>query len=107
MVEQNLYLDNLFGSLSDPVRRDILLRLVNAQQSIGQLADKYKMSFAAVAKHIKVLEKAQLIIKTRRGNEQLISIQPLALKDALYYLKQYEGLWSDRFDVVDNLLKDI
>ncbi|HYH74997.1 MAG TPA: metalloregulator ArsR/SmtB family transcription factor [Candidatus Saccharimonadales bacterium] len=106
MVEQNAYLDGLFGSLADPIRRDILRRLVDASYSVGQLAEKYDMSFAAVAKHIKVLEKATLIIKTRRGNEQVVSIAPAALKDAAFYLHQYEKLWSDRFAAIDTLLQE-
>jgi|GEM_PF-452563 len=107
MVEYNPYLDGLFGSLADPVRRDILRRLIDAQYTISQIAEAYDISFAAVAKHLKVLEKASLIIKRRRGKEQVVSIRPEALKDATYYLKQYEALWNQRFDKLDTLLKDM
>lgn len=105
MVEQNIYLDGLFGSLADPIRRDILRRLINAQYSIRQIAEKYDVSFAAVAKHINVLEKAKLVIKERKGKEQIVRIAPQALEDASKYLAQYEALWNHRFDKLDQVLK--
>lgn len=101
-----MYLDGLFGSLADPTRRDILRRLIDAHYTIGQLAQSYDISFAAVAKHLTVLEKAKLISKQRKGNEQVVSIAPQALKDAAHYLTQYEKLWSDRFERIDALLKE-
>lgn len=106
MVEYNMYLDGLFGSLADPIRRDILRRLIDAQYTVGQIAKKYDMSFAAVAKHLQVLEKAKLVTKQREGNEQIVSISAQALQDATYYLQQYEVLWSKRFDTIDTLLKE-
>jgi DNA-binding transcriptional ArsR family regulator len=106
MVEKNVYLDGLFGSLADPFRRDMLRRLINAQYTVGQLAEAYEISLAAAAKHLQVLEKARLITKTRKGNSQVVAISPAALKDAAYYLQQYEKLWSDRFSKIDLLLKE-
>lgn len=106
MVEQNIYLNRLFGSLADPTRRDILAHLMRTQYTVGQIAEKYDISFAAVAKHLSVLEKAKLITKQRRGKEQVVSIAPDALRDACYYLKRYEQLWSSRFDALDNILKE-
>ena len=106
MVENEIYLNGLFSSLADPTRRDMLRRLITAQYTIGQLAQQYKVSFAAVAKHLTVLEKAKLITKKRKGNEQMVSIAPAAVRDASHYLQQYEVLWTDRFDVIDTLLKE-
>lgn len=106
MVERNAYLDGLFGSLADPIRRDILARLINAQYTVSQIAEGYDISLAAVAKHLNVLEKAKLVIKERRGKEQVVSIAPEALKDASHYLRQYEALWNKRFDAIDNILKE-
>ena len=94
MVEQDAYLDGIFSSLADPIRRDILRRLMNAQYTVSQLAQDYQISFAAVAKHLNVLEKAQLVMKQRKGKEQIVSIAPQALKDASHYLEQYETLWN-------------
>ncbi|QQE80627.1 winged helix-turn-helix transcriptional regulator [Alicyclobacillus sp. SO9] len=106
MVEYNPYLDGLFGSLADPIRRDILQKLVHAQRTISQLAENYEMSFAAVAKHLSVLEKAKLIVKRRNGREQIVSIAPDALRDASEYLDQFEALWNYRFDTLDALLQE-
>lgn len=106
MVECNSYLDDLFGSLADPTRRDMLKQLINANRTIGQLAKNYEMSFAAVAKHVSVLEKAKLIVKQRRGKEQLISISPDALRDASQYLAQFEALWNYRFEALDQILQE-
>jgi DNA-binding transcriptional ArsR family regulator len=106
MVENETYLNGLFGSLADPTRRDMLRRLITAHYTVGQLAQQYKVSFAAVAKHLKVLEKAKLITKQRKGNEQIVSIAPAAMRDASQYLHQYEVLWTERFDVIDSLLKE-
>jgi DNA-binding transcriptional ArsR family regulator len=106
MVERNNSLDEIFGALADPIRRDILRRLMNAQYSVSQIAQDYQISLAAVAKHLKVLEKAQLVMKRRRGKEQIVSIAPQALKDASNYLAQYESLWNYRFDALDKVLKE-
>lgn len=105
MVEQNVYLDGLFGSLADPIRRDILRRLINAQQTVGQIAAEYEISFAAVAKHINVLEKAKLVRKQRRGKEQVVSIEPAAIADARRHLAEYEAMINRRYDALDEVLK--
>ena len=106
MVERNAYLDGIFGALADPTRRDILRRLMSTQYTVSQIAQDYQISFAAVAKHLNVLEKAQLVMKKRRGKEQVVSIVPQALKDASYYLAQYEALWNYRFEALDQVLKE-
>lgn len=106
MVERDTYLDSLFGSLADPVRRDILQRLITMQYTVSQLAQNYTISLAAVAKHLNVLEKARLVVKQRRGKEQVVSIAPDALKDASQYLARYEALWNRRFDALDKVLKE-
>ncbi|HSW66211.1 MAG TPA: metalloregulator ArsR/SmtB family transcription factor [Bacillota bacterium] len=106
MVERDAYLDGLFGSLADPIRRDILQRLCDAQYTVSQIATQYEISLAAVAKHLQVLANAKLIIKNRRGKEQVVSIAPDALKDASKYLAQYEALWNTRFDALDKVIKE-
>jgi DNA-binding transcriptional ArsR family regulator len=106
MVEQNIYLDGLFSSLADPIRRDILHRLIHARYTVSQIAENYDISFAAVAKHLKVMEKAKLITKQKQGREQVINIAPEAIKDASHYLKQYELLWESRFSKLDAILKE-
>jgi DNA-binding transcriptional ArsR family regulator len=106
MVERDTYLDNVFGSLANPIRRDMLQRLINAQYTVGQLAENYAMSLAAVAKHLHVLERAKLVVKQRRGKEQVVRIAPEALHDVSKYVAQYEALWNDRFDAIDKILKE-
>jgi len=105
MVEQQS-LNIVFRSLADPTRRDILSRLVDGQQTISELAERYSMSFAAIAKHINVLEKAKLVSKRKNGKEQIITINGKTFGEADEYLQQYAMLWSDRFDRLEHLLKE-
>lgn len=106
MVEQSIDLDTVFSSLADATRRDILKRVSREKLSISKLAKPYKMSFAAIAKHINVLEAAKLITKKREGREQIISAVPKTVVTAAAHLEEYEKLWSDRFDALDTLLQD-
>ena len=102
-----LGLDAIFRSLADPTRRDILRRVSKKEMSISDVAEPYGMSFAAIAKHLTVLEKAKLILKSRKGKEQIIQLSPVAFKDASLYLKNYEKLWNDRFDSLENYLSTL
>jgi DNA-binding transcriptional ArsR family regulator len=105
MVEQVFSLDDVFGSLSDPTRRDILKRICKQGMSISTIAEHYKFSFAGVAKHLDVLEKAGLINKTRQGKEQIVVIEPRAIAAANNSLLDYQRLWEERLDSLDNYLK--
>jgi DNA-binding transcriptional ArsR family regulator len=104
MVEYSGTLDSIFGSLSDPTRRDILRRVAGNELSVGEIAANYNLTFAAVSKHLKVLEKAKLIIKRRKGKEQMVHLAPYAFHDANEYLDWYKQLWEQRFDSLDNYL---
>ena len=104
MVEQSSRLNIIFASLSDPIRRDILERVSKKEMSVGEIAGPYDVSLAAVSKHIKILEKAELIIKERFGKEQRVHLSPTALKDATTYLKHYEKLWNARLDRLEHYL---
>ena len=106
MVEYAFNLNTLFGSLADETRRDILNRVSKKRLTVSQIAAKYDISFAAISKHLKVMEKAKLIIKHRRGKEQLVSANPLAIKDASEYFRSYEKIWNQRLDNLDKLLKN-
>jgi DNA-binding transcriptional ArsR family regulator len=105
MVERNAYLDSVFGSLADPTRRDILQRVANQELSISEIATHYTLTFAAISKHLKILEQAQLIRKRRHGKQQLVQVDPRALQDATDYMQQYKQLWEARLDRLDNLLR--
>lgn len=104
MVECNPYLDNIFGSLADPTRRDILRRVSQAELTISEIACKYDLTFSAVSKHLKVLEAAHLINKRRRGKEQLVHIAPKALAEANQYLDWYKQVWDQQLDSLENYL---
>src|SRR5687768_3141291 len=99
-------LDSIFGSLADPTRRDILRRLMKADMSIGQIAEPYDLTFAAVSKHLKVLHDANLIIKRKSGRERIVCLAPQALAEADDYIRQYRQMWQDRFDSLENYLKE-
>ncbi len=104
MVELTLDLDLIFGSLSHPIRRDILRRAAKQEWSISELAKPYKLTLAAISKHLMVLEKAKLIIKRRRGKEHVVSLSAPAFQDAANYLKDYERLWNNRLDSLEKYL---
>lgn len=99
-------LDDIFASLADRTRRDILKRLDDRQLSISEIALPYNLTFAAVSKHLKVLEKANLITKKRRGKEQLVSISPEGLKKADEYIESYRRLWEGRLDSLEEYLRN-
>ncbi len=106
MVESNRSLDLLFGALADTTRRDILARVAESAMSIGQIARNYRLTFAAISKHIMVLEKAGLVAKHRRGKESLVTIVPGALGVARKHIDRYAQIWSDRCKKLDELLKE-
>jgi len=99
-------LDAVFGSLADPTRRDMLRRLMNCEMSIGELAAPYDITFAAAAKHLKVLEDARLIRKRKKGRQRIVCLAPQALAQADQYLRQYRQMWQNRFDSLENYLKE-
>ncbi|HET9850028.1 MAG TPA: metalloregulator ArsR/SmtB family transcription factor [Candidatus Saccharimonadales bacterium] len=99
-------LDNVFGALADPTRRDILRRVARSQLFVGQIAKDYNLTFAAVSKHLMVLEKARLIVKSKVGRRQFVRAHPGGLKAAEDYLENYRRMWENRFDRLDKLLKE-
>jgi DNA-binding transcriptional ArsR family regulator len=98
--------DRIFQALADSTRRDIVRRVLQREQSVSELAERYAMSFAAVQKHVAVLERASLVIKQRRGKEQLVSGNPEALRRAADLLDQYEDLWRHRVTRMEEILTE-
>jgi DNA-binding transcriptional ArsR family regulator len=96
--------DRVFHALADATRRDILRRSVGGELSVSRLAASYPMSFAAVQKHVTVLERAGLVIKERRGREQLVSTAPDAVSRARQTLDLLETAWRGRVDRMSRLL---
>ena len=97
--------DRLFHALADATRRDILHRCVRAEPSVSRLADVYPMSFAAVQKHVAVLERGGLVTKERRGREQLVRTDPGAVDRARRVLDELETAWRGRVDRMADLLE--
>ena len=106
MVEHSLCYNSLFQALADETRRDILLQLNAGEKTISEIAKHYSMSFAAIAKHLKILEAATLVFKRKQGREQLVSANPQAVIAVTKYLKQYEQLWDERFNNLEKILKE-
>ena len=96
--------DRVFHALADATRRDILRRSVGGELSVSRLAASYPMSFAAVQKHVTVLERAGLVTKERRGREQLVSTDPDAVSRARQALDRLETAWRRRVDRMSRLL---
>jgi DNA-binding transcriptional ArsR family regulator len=98
--------DLLFHALADATRRDILRRCAQSDHSVSRLAEAYPMSFAAVQKHVAVLERAGLVTKQRRGREQLVRTVPDAVGGARRALDRLEAEWRGRVDRMSALLAD-
>ena len=96
--------DRIFHALADSTRRDILARAVDGGFSVSALAERYPMSFAAVQKHVAVLEGAGLITKERRGRERLVRTDVDTVQRARVLLDGIEELWRARVDRIDDLL---
>lgn len=107
MVEYTLKLDSIFGSLADATRRDILKRVATKELSVSEIARPYRLTYAAISKHLGVLERAKLIVKRRRGREHYATLAPVALKDASLYLERYRAMWEGRFDALEHYLTNL
>jgi len=99
--------DRLFHALADATRRDILRRCVQGEPSVSRLADDYPMSFAAVQKHVAVLERAGMVVKERRGREQLVRTDHDAVVRARRVLDRLETAWRGRVDRMADLLAHV
>lgn len=109
MVVDNLTdagVDLLFHALADSTRRDIVARAFSTEQSVSALAEHYAMSFAAVQKHVAVLERASLITKERRGRQQIVRGNPNAIRVASTLIDGFEQIWLARAARIGELLAD-
>jgi DNA-binding transcriptional ArsR family regulator len=98
--------DRVFRALADATRRDILRRTMAGEASVSQLAAAYDMSFAAVQKHVAVLEGAGLVTKHPNGRERIIRGNPEMIRKAQALLDRYEDIWRSRIALIDSLLTD-
>ncbi len=99
-------IDRVFHALATATRRDILRRTLEREQSVSTLAAEYDMSFAAVQKHVAVLEAAELVVKRAEGRERLVRADPEMIARARALLARYEALWRTRIDRLDALLAE-
>src|SRR5580765_8656381 len=98
--------DRIFRALADATRRDILRRTLTGEASVSQLAAAYDMSFAAVQKHVAVLEGAGLVTKEHKGRERVVRGSPERLEQARRLLDHYEHIWRDRISRLDAVLEE-
>jgi DNA-binding transcriptional ArsR family regulator len=98
--------DSMFGALADRTRRDIVGRAITAEEGIVELASHYSMSFAAVQKHIAILERAGLVTKERVGRRKVVRTNLERLRIVRRMLDQYEELWRGRMDRMAELISE-
>jgi DNA-binding transcriptional ArsR family regulator len=96
--------DRMFGALADATRRDIVRRAIDGEQGILELAGHYPMSFAAVQKHVAILERAGLVTKERIGRRKVVRANLEGVQVVRRLLEQYEALWRGRIDRMADLL---
>lgn len=99
-------LNQVLRALADTTRRDILRRTAGGKVSVSELAVAYDMSFAAVQKHVAVLERAGLVGKDTVGRERLVTANPKQLARARAALEQLENLWRHRMEALDQILSE-
>jgi DNA-binding transcriptional ArsR family regulator len=102
VVEQ--YLDAVFGALADPTRRAILARLTDGDASVAELAAPFRVSQPAISRHLKVLERAGLISRSRRATARLSHLEAAPLRDATEWLARYQAWWDESHGRLDALL---
>ncbi|MEA2623840.1 MAG: hypothetical protein QOH61_2750 [Chloroflexota bacterium] len=99
-------IDRSFSALADATRRDIVRRAIHGGEGVAELAAHYPMSFAAVQKHVAVLERAGLVTKERDGRRKVVRTNLEGLRVARRLLDQYEELWRGRIDRMTNLIQN-
>jgi DNA-binding transcriptional ArsR family regulator len=98
--------DRMFGALADATRRDIVRQAIDGEEGVAELAGHYAMSFAAVQKHVAILERAGLVTKVRIGRRKVVRTNLEGLRVARRLLDQYEALWRGRVDRMAALVAD-
>jgi DNA-binding transcriptional ArsR family regulator len=106
MQTTSLDFDRVFGALGDATRRDIVRRAIGGEEGVAELADHYLMSFAAVQKHVAVLERAGLVTKVRIGRRKVVRTNVAGLYLARRLLDQYEELWRGRIGRMTELITE-
>ena len=105
-MQSALDFDRVFAALADATRRDIVRRAIAGEEGVAELAGHYPMSFAAVQKHIAVLERAGLVGKERDGRRKVVRTRPEGVLIAQRLLNEYEELWRGRIDRMSDLIDE-
>lgn len=104
---QSVDLSAVFGALADPTRRAILARLSQGDAPVKDLAEPFELSGPAITKHLKVLERAGLISRSRDGQQRPCRLEPRALEPAADWMEQFRAMWEDQLDRLDEYLKSL
>jgi DNA-binding transcriptional ArsR family regulator len=100
-------LSETFGALADPTRRAILARLASGEASVTELASPFAMSMPAISKHLKVLERAGLIMRGRQAQWRPCRLQAAPLQDVAGWVEHYRRFWEESFDRLDDYLREL
>lgn len=100
-------LSSTFSALADPTRRAILARLASGEASVTELAEPFAMSLPAISKHLKVLERAGLVARSREAQWRPCRLKAAPLKGAADWLEQYRRFWEQSFDRLEDYLKEL
>ncbi|MEU9403986.1 metalloregulator ArsR/SmtB family transcription factor [Streptomyces sp. SID4985] len=103
-MQQADELSRIFAALADPTRRALLARLAEGSFTVGELAEPFEMTFAAVSKHLRVLESAGLVSRGREGQYRPASLDARPLRAAAAWIGGYQQFWADSFDALDDHL---
>ena len=99
-------LNSTLKALADSTRRDILMRLADQERSVNEIAEPYEMSLAAVSKHLKVLEGANLVVRRKEGRKYLCRMNYEPLTEVSELIKTYRSFWEARFDELEHFLEE-
>ena len=105
--QPDINLDAIFAALADKTRRGILARLIDGEASVAELTELYEISQPAISKHLKVLERADLIERTADKQRRLSRLNAAPMAAAVSWLEQYKQFWEGSFDQLDTLLADM
>ncbi|SIM62791.1 ArsR/SmtB family transcription factor [Micromonospora cremea] len=97
----------VFAALADPTRRAILARLATGEATVNELAEPFPISVQAISKHLNVLERAGLIVRTREAQWRRCRLDPAPLRTLAEWVEQYRRLWDARYDTLDDYLRDL
>ncbi len=101
------HLSSIFAALADPTRRAILARLTSGEASVTKLAEPFEMTLPAVSKHLKVLERAGLVVRGRDAQWRPARLEAAPLKEVADWMEPYRRYWDESFDRLDNYLREL